>query len=1324
MDHLLSLLPASDALAPVRRRKSGGAAAGEAQTPAAKRQRSSHSHSLTQPSFSTRTTPSSYSSSAPPSSSSRLSRLSGASASQPAPVPTSLSPPSLLAFTRPFSIVRVTMTNFMCYESHTVYLGPHLNLVIGPNGAGKSTLVCAICLALGGMLSSLGRMDEVADFIKKDEQSAVVEVELFAGMTGKEADGNRCIRRVLHQDNKSTFYDLTPSASGQGWREAEVTMKRVKELMQGWDVHVDNLCVLLAQDRVGKFAEMKPTELLVETERAANVEYYDQHQHLIELRKQERDYEKTAAALARSVDAKSQELAAMEPEMKRREERKDEEEKMAVMKRRRPWAELRNEEQKGVALNDKRDAIARQEQEEKDKQRPLKAVLQRSVREWKSAEEKKGDVTAACMALSTRRRDTVEALKAVTAHVDTKRNEVRRVEDDEQQHEQELERRTARLQQQQQVVIQLPAVTEAQEALRSAREESKALMRENAEVISEKSEMQRDAGVLRMQMSEIESRRTARRHREQNRAEALFRKVGSHKHKAEYELVRAARERHRQHRVKMDSDPSYIDAAQRNRFDDPQDDAYVFKGDVYGPLVLEVDFKDDQVGGILENLLNFNRKMMYIAQHRDDWLWLTSRVSMVTQRRAAQSNKLSPEALNHRVDLRRFQHLGIVGYIYEGLSAPPLVMAFLAEQFPVTVTPYGRKELSAAELDEIFPTHVQPPGQPFIQALYTPAHEHSIRFSKYGSRDRSLTDKILEKPRLFSRTLEEDGEGEEEKMAELRAALQKKEEELTEVRKREEAIARKHRTNGEARERWEAALRKDRAERDRLAQYKRELDALKREAGVEAKKQRLRREIDKAQQLQVQRIAELVDFEQQWVEASMHVDVWTLQAQHKLSEKEFIENKASAFGHTIKRILDERKKADDELRRHEHRVHGLRLAAQRECKEEEVMGLDWLPDDLSLEELDDRMEVSQATLDSFRAGDDVELVQRYEALKKEVDELTHQQQAKDDAHAQHSQLITQLKAEWLTSIRALVAEVNTSFALYFRRLDRAVGEVSLLETTEFEQYAIMIRVCFNVVRDEKPHMNVLSHHFQSGGEKSVATMLYLLSLQGVTDAPFRIVDEINQGMDHRNEERIFNQLVYASAEHKDRTVAVRRAGQRAARGEDAADVDGDDGKEERMEGQQESPQYIVVSPKLLPNLDMPEEVGLRVIIMMAGAMGKESADRKRRAPGAAVGWERPMKAVQCADQWLSRRQQQQHSDDLTPAHSPPLSDDSDDTDSDDSDDALDVNGDDEKDEEPQPRAKRGRPQTASRAKNGDAGESEEVDVILELSRHWDDEDVY
>ncbi len=94
-----------------------------------------------------------------------------------------------------------------------------------------------------------------------------------------------------------------------------------------------------------------------------------------------------------------------------------------------------------------------------------------------------------------------------------------------------------------------------------------------------------------------------------------------------------------------------------------------------------------------------------------------------------------------------------------------------------------------------------------------------------------------------------------------------------------------------------------------------------------------------------------------------------------------------------------------------------------------------------------------------------------------------------------------------------------SFHEYFRRIG-CVGSVELAPADN-GTYGILIRVSFRAGVAPQP----LTGASQSGGEKSVSTMLYLLCLQEVTLCPFRMVDEINQGMDATNERRIFNQIV-------------------------------------------------------------------------------------------------------------------------------------------------------------------------------------------------------
>lgn len=65
---------------------------------------------------------------------------------------------------------------------------------------------------------------------------------------------------------------------------------------------------------------------------------------------------------------------------------------------------------------------------------------------------------------------------------------------------------------------------------------------------------------------------------------------------------------------------------------------------------------------------------------------------------------------------------------------------------------------------------------------------------------------------------------------------------------------------------------------------------------------------------------------------------------------------------------------------------------------------------------------------------------------------------------------------------------------------------------------------------ENEPLSVLTSQRQSGGERSVSTILYLLSLHSMSKAPFRVVDEINQGMDPRNERAMHERIVDISCE--------------------------------------------------------------------------------------------------------------------------------------------------------------------------------------------------
>ena len=117
---------------------------------------------------------------------------------------------------------------------------------------------------------------------------------------------------------------------------------------------------------------------------------------------------------------------------------------------------------------------------------------------------------------------------------------------------------------------------------------------------------------------------------------------------------------------------------------------------------------------------------------------------------------------------------------------------------------------------------------------------------------------------------------------------------------------------------------------------------------------------------------------------------------------------------------------------------------------------------------------------------------------------------------------------WLDPLKRLLAGVNDRFRKFFSEHTHmnCAGEVSLEDNEDFAKYGILIRVKFR----ENEELQALDAQRQSGGERSVSTMLYLLALQATVSCPFRVVDEINQGMDPVNERHVFNLIVKSASE--------------------------------------------------------------------------------------------------------------------------------------------------------------------------------------------------
>jgi len=108
---------------------------------------------------------------------------------------------------------------------------------------------------------------------------------------------------------------------------------------------------------------------------------------------------------------------------------------------------------------------------------------------------------------------------------------------------------------------------------------------------------------------------------------------------------------------------------------------------------------------------------------------------------------------------------------------------------------------------------------------------------------------------------------------------------------------------------------------------------------------------------------------------------------------------------------------------------------------------------------------------------------------------------------------------WRTVIQSLLDRANLEYQKILAQT-QALGEVRLINEHDIESAGLEILVGF---KGGKPV--ALDAYTQSGGERTTATMSFLLALQQHVRSPFRAVDEYDIHMDPKNRELIAKMLI-------------------------------------------------------------------------------------------------------------------------------------------------------------------------------------------------------
>ena len=153
------------------------------------------------------------------------------------------------------------------------------------------------------------------------------------------------------------------------------------------------------------------------------------------------------------------------------------------------------------------------------------------------------------------------------------------------------------------------------------------------------------------------------------------------------------------------------------------------------------------------------------------------------------------------------------------------------------------------------------------------------------------------------------------------------------------------------------------------------------------------------------------------------------------------------------------------------------------------------------------------------AGVSEDVERMYESYSKLYLELKEKAQLVAENREKALEEVKARMQAWRTVIQSLLDRVNPEYQKILAQ-SQAVGEVRLVNEHDIEAAGLEILVGF---KGGKPVP--LNAYTQSGGERTTATMSFLLALQQHVRSPFRAVDEYDVHMDPKNREVIAQMLI-------------------------------------------------------------------------------------------------------------------------------------------------------------------------------------------------------
>ncbi|XP_063493068.1 structural maintenance of chromosomes protein 5 isoform X4 [Symphalangus syndactylus] len=844
------------------------------------------------------------------------------------------------------------------------------------------------------------------------------------------------------------------------------TQKVVEEQVAALNIQVGNLCQFLPQDKVGEFAKLSKIELLEATEKSIGPpEMHRYHCKLKNFREKEKQLETSCKEKTEYLQKMVQRNERYKQDVERFYERKRHLDLIEMLEAKRPWVEYEN---------------VRQEYEE------VKLVRDRVKEEVRKLKEGQIPITRRIEEMENERHN-------LEAQIKEKATDIKEASQKCKQKQDVIERKDKHIEELQQALI----VKQNEELDRQRRIDN---TRKMIEDLQNELKTTENCENLQPQIDAIAND---------------LRRIQDEKALCEGEIIDKRRERETlekekksvdDHIVRFDSLMNQKEDKLRQRFRDTYDAVLwlrnnrdKFKQRVCEPIMLTV--RD-------------NKKL---------------RVNAVIAPKSSYADKAPSRSLN---ELKQY---GFFSYLRELFDAPDPVMSYLCCQYHIHEVPVGT-EKTRERIERVI-------EETRLKQIYTAEEKYVVKTSFYSNKVIS-SNTSLKVAQFLTVTVDlEQRRHLEEQLKEIHRKLQAVDSGLTALRETSKHL--EHKDN-ELRQKKKELLERKTKKRQLEQKISSKLGSLKlMEQDTCNLEEEERKASTKIKEINVQKaklVTELTNLIK--ICTSLHIQKVDLILQNTtvISEKNKLESDYMAASSQLRLTEQHFIELDENRQRLLQKCKELMKRARQVCNlgaeqtlpQEYQTQVPTIPNghnsslpmvfqDLpnTLDEIDALLTEERSRASCF-TGLNPTIVQEYTKREEEIEQLTEELKGKKVELDQYRENISQVKERWLNPLKELVEKINEKFSNFFSSMQCA-GEVDLHTENEedYDKYGIRIRVKFR----SSTQLHELTPHHQSGGERSVSTMLYLMALQELNRCPFRVVDEINQGMDPINERRVFEMVV-------------------------------------------------------------------------------------------------------------------------------------------------------------------------------------------------------